>query len=66
MGKASERMMSDDDLRNAESMFRSIVGFKAAGRPVPDPEETAIRASRVGLQLVRHIQARSELAVKSD
>ena len=67
MGRPSERLMDREELADAESMFRSIVGFKAAGRPVPDPEEAAVRCARVGLQLVRHVQASREIAsVKSD
>lgn len=69
MPKASElkaRLMDPENRAVAATMARQVTGFPAAGRPVPDAAETAVRLARLVAALCRHAEATELLAAKAE
>jgi hypothetical protein len=63
MARAREQLMGKGERAAAMSLARSVIGSRAAGRPIDNAPEMAVRLARLTASLCRHIEA-AEMAAK--
>ena len=65
-GDLIPKPMMKDEQSEALTFARSIIGYAAAGRPVREANETAVRMARLVAKLVRHIEEAEALAAEEE